>query len=130
MKVKVAELSGAQLDIAVAMAEGLRQAKIHNIMGQKICFAEWATGEFPVAAYSPTQSWFIAGPIIARERIEFILIDDEQPDFIAYVGAVWEYGHAEEWKGKGQGATHLIAAMRAYVTSKFGAEIELPAGDK
>lgn len=68
--------------------------------------------------YSPSTNWALAGPIIERERIE-----------------VSDYG-GDEWLATDnlhtskQGETFLIAAMRCYVASKLGDEVEIPEGLK
>ena len=114
MKIKTSELSGAQLDWAVAMCEG---------------YAEGPSGSFWITEddcvdFKPTTDWSQGGPIIERERIatEFLRWnpDDRQ------VG-VWEAEHYEYGKSsKRHGPTPLIAAMRCYVASKLGEEVEVP----
>jgi hypothetical protein len=59
--------------------------------------------------------WAQAGPIIERERICLI---DQGGD---YWQALWG------WK-EAFGSTPLIAAMRCYVASKLGDEVEVPDG--
>ena len=95
---KTSELQGAALDWAVWSALGLPATYLdHN--GHAANFStQWAQG----------------GPIIERERIN---ISDDGGDG-------WEaddsIGH---W---GYGPTALVAAMRCYVASKLGDEIEIP----
>ena len=104
MKLKTSELTGAALDWAVAKAEG------HDVddptwwpdFGDESCYStDWAQG----------------GPIIEREGIE-----------LAYrVGVHWiatrveSSAVCEAW-----GPTQLVAAMRCYVMSQLGDEIEIP----
>ena len=95
---KTSELTGAALDWAVAKCEGLR-------------FKEWETwGNY-------STDWAQGGPIIERECID-----------LQYQG-----GDVDVWAADIFGAdcsvygdTSLIAAMRCYVTSKLGDEIEVP----
>ena len=101
---KIAELEGGLLDAAVAKAEGLHPFN-HERGGQ--C---WIGGSSTV--YEPSIEWAVGGPIIERERIDLIRLRNQSP--MASVRAVIAYG-----------PTPLIAAMRAYATSKFGNEIEL-----
>lgn len=129
MKHKTSELTGALLDAAVALAEGWVYAEKNvwlppgrvgqrpRIIGGTGCFA-WA----------PSSVRDHGGPIIDRERI-----------------AIWAgHGcwHATPCTSVGydgdssyidvndddsySGPTPLIAAMRAYVASKLGDEVELP----
>ena len=95
MKMKTSELSGAALDWAVNMADGL-----HGVLA-------------PVAYSS---NWSFSGPIIEREGIGL----DYYPD-----SGLWHAGTCEGtvW---GMGRTPLIAAMRCYVISKLGDEVEIP----
>jgi hypothetical protein len=108
-------LSGPLLDYWVARAEGYEIRAIAGIAGeldhilvQGEVFGGWK--------YSPSTDWAQAGVIIDREAIGFIPLSD----------AEWL---AEEHitAHRGRGPTHLIAAMRAYVASKFGDEVsDLP----
>jgi hypothetical protein len=71
---------------------------------------EGACHDEPFPSYST--NWAQGGPIIERERIN-ITYDD-----------VWT---AEDVDGETQwGPTPLIAAMRCYVASKMGDEVDVP----
>ena len=96
---KTSELNGAALDWAVA----------HCI--------EKGFAKFVAAGYRfcPSTDWSQGGPIIERECIELLC---ESPGF-RWV-AMPQKG--PEWRG----LTPLIAAMRCYVASKMGDEIEIP----
>ena len=100
---KTSELTGAALDWAVAKCEGRDQFFSLNLPKHKEhCFSRMA--------YST--DWALAGPIIEREisRIEDL-------------GDTWEacgYGFTAN------GPTPLIAAMRCYVASQLGDEVEVP----
>lgn len=116
---KVSELSGAALDYWVAKAEGFPQCGLHTEDGETVCFLG------PVAmerfTWAPSTAWEQGGPIIERERISVV---NWAPD-------LWTAG----WKRTGPhslavfevpnggGPTALIAAMRAFVASKFGEEV-------
>ena len=67
--------------------------------------------EWHLAAY--TSTWAFSGPIIERERIS--VIGQGGDDWIAEWGWVQVFGD-----------TPLEAAMRCYVASKFGDEIDVP----
>ena len=93
---KVSELQGAALDWAVAKCESTLYAD--GGMWDLFC---------------PSTEWEFGGPIIERERIE---LEWSGPDWLAQIKADNEY----------YGATPLVAAMRAFVASKLGDEVEIP----
>jgi len=103
MKIKTNRLTGVELDWAVAKCEGLAE-------GPEGSF--WVNDE--PCAFEPISNWAQGGPIIEREGIQ-----------IVRVGDVWE-----AWVDADgvfcQGPTPLIAAMRCYVASKLGDEVEVP----
>jgi len=95
---KTNELTGAALDWAVAMAEN------------------WAGADFEIKPYST--DWAHGGPIIEREGL-----------------CLHRYKGTSQWSAtysaqdpECYGPTPLIAAMRCYVASKLGEEVELPEG--
>ena len=99
---KTKELHGAALDWAVDKSLNLNTP--YNSWGQ--------LGKVP--AYST--DWSQGGPIIEREKIE---CDTYRYGWRAarYVSTAPTYGY---------GPTILIAAMRSYVASKMGEEINIP----
>ncbi len=102
MKIKTSELTGAALDWAVAKCENL------NVEVDQAVILE--DGDY----YVPSEDWAKGGPIIERE------IKTLKRDFI-------EGWFARSQTGKtASGSTPLIAAMRCYVASKLGDEIEIP----
>jgi hypothetical protein len=110
VKHKVSELEGALLDTAVAKAEGLSLPHFVSASVHGDAEREW----------SPSDTWEDGGPIIERERIA-----------CEYVGGPlgWEALMDGTFKDQDHGLfgpTLLIAAMRAYVASKFGDEVDLP----
>jgi hypothetical protein len=124
---KVSELQGAALDWAVAKCEGyvveFRYSHHRNEswvvcdMNQD-CRPSDNCDEGRWQMFVPSNVWQDGGPIIEREGI----------NLRALSGALWE---AETWSAGGDqylldGPTPLIAAMRCYVASKLGDEIELP----
>ena len=100
---KTSELTGAALDWAVAKCEGV------------LMRWERSTHDEAPLEYSPSTDWAQGGPIIEREGIELLC---------ETVGFRWVAmpQKGPEWSGP----TPLIAAMRCYVASKLGDEIELP----
>jgi hypothetical protein len=67
-------------------------------------------------AASPAEEWALGGPIIERERITLIWARDN-----GWLAKLNYFPFREEL-----GPTPLIAAMRAYVASKLGDEVDLP----
>ena len=103
MKTKTADLQGQALDWAVAKCEGPRA----NAYGDDV-------DEF--IQYS--RDWSEGGPIIEREKSQ-ITPDEYHSMWCAFMtleGTGFEY-----W-----GPTPLIAAMRCYVASRMGDEIDVP----
>jgi len=93
---KTSELIGMQLDWAVAKADG------------------YPDEDISVDCENYSADWRWGGSIIERERIDILF--QEKNQWLA-VGL----GMCEA-----QGTTPLIAAMRCYVASKLGEEVDLP----
>jgi hypothetical protein len=75
------------------------------------------------ALYSPSTCWSSGGPLIEREHIEIITAWDH--GWEAGINCLTGDGMSAGFGGLGQrGETPLIAAMRAYVASKFGDTVE------
>lgn len=118
MKHKVSEIEGALLDAAVAKAEG-HTALIDG--REVVCMAE-----FP-GSFAPSRTWADGGPIIERELIHLLgrqLAEDAPERWQNWFASL--YDQAGSRLASASGPTPLIAAMRAYVSSKFGEEVELP----
>jgi hypothetical protein len=108
VKIKVSEAIGAQLDQSVVIALGYT-------IDEDGCAVKDGIAEFNVDCFSPSEVWMQGGPIIEREKMSVC------PALNAPWMAVC--GNAEHRK---EGPTPLIAAMRCYVASKLGAEVEVP----
>ncbi|MBB6320566.1 phage protein NinX family protein [Paraburkholderia tropica] len=108
---KVSELSGALLDYWVAKADGSRGAAYSFQDGRYR-----ATDCGVLIFYS--SAWQQAGPIIEREGIAVYLCDT----WVALVRPEICHGYLEADVIE-EGSTPLVAAMRAFVASKFGAEV-------
>jgi hypothetical protein len=110
----VASLEGAALDWAVAKCEG-----VDGYIVNESFMTRWTDDECEGGVdYHYSTDWAQGGPIIEREGI----------NLRALSGALWE---AETWSADGgqyllDGPTPLIAAMRCYVASKLGDEVEVP----
>ena len=111
---KTDELTGAALDWAVAKCEGLWFAEDMGLL---------VGGD---GYYSPSSKWAQGGPIIERERMG-VWFSDAVIEADGTVNRDKCY-YAEDKNGDHvqTGVTPLIAAMRCYVASKLGDEVELP----
>lgn len=99
---KTSELSGAALDWAVTKIEAERQRFL----------------VYPLYITKYSSDWAQGGPIIEREKLSFVAPHDDIQ--------CWEAVHPQHPHDEKYGETPLIAAMRCYVASKLGAEIEIP----
>lgn len=120
MNVKVSDLIGPAFDWAVAKCEGKVEQGVYGTPQL------WNTGlhlhycdVFLGSSYSPSTDWAQGGPIIEREKIgiDYYHIPPTPP--------VWISGIAGTMSTK-EGKTPLIAAMRCYVASKLGNEVDIP----
>jgi len=131
-KHKTGELTGALLDAAVAKAEGYGPPVLFktDALGEGESAALWfphpTLPSFPVSDWQPSATWAQAGPIIERELI------DVSAGCNAGEGDLWDWWAFCPSMRTGDnglvaqyGETPLTAAMRAYVASKFGGEVEL-----
>ncbi len=124
-KHKVAALTGPMLDAAVALAEGKHPYNYTN----KWCLIV-DEQEDETVVYEPSLDWELGGPIIEREQIALKTPRNEpgriEPSWYAHVCPVWtDDGGISSSKGRGHGDTPLLAAMRAFVASRLGPEVEL-----
>lgn len=110
---RTSDLVGAALDWVVAKCEGYETLMHRGELNTLFTDNGW----------KPSTNWAQGGPIIERERIDCI----SDPNGSA------------GWLGRNYvnqkiialyGSTPLIAAMRCYVASKLGDEIEIPEGLK
>lgn len=114
---KTSELSGVQLDWAVAQCEkhevkfecGLLFLTTPNITYGDI--------------YRPSEDWEQGGPIMEREKINIRFITPN-----ASTSPCWAYisMESDDFNVEGWGDTPLVAAMRCYVANKLGEEVEIP----
>jgi hypothetical protein len=131
---KTRELTGAALDWAVAKCEGhlepMRELR-GKMIPRVVLDPEWygydnkpmlrfnpAPDVYYRPDYAPSTDWETGGPIIEREAITV-----SEGSFVRGL----------EWMACDRGSsciqhgpTYLIAAMRCYVASKLGDEVEIP----
>lgn len=122
---EVSELTDAQLDYWVAMAAGLPGVLESYMTKPPKPIACWLlkAGEklpdFGSGPFSPSTEWLQGGPIIERECIS-VYFEDEKNGWNAGFDLCAGDGpgvYMDHWQS---GPTPLIAAMRAFVASKFG----------
>ena len=101
---KTNELIDAALDWAVAKCEG------DELAAKNIQFPMYAKFYIKV---SPSTNWAQGGPIIEREGLT-----------LTHQGTRWAAQTDDDLFA--HGPTPLIAAMRCYVASKLGDEVEVP----
>ena len=77
------------------------------------------TGTFGIDGWNPSTNWAQGGPIIERERITL-----DGTAILNQWMAVFHVPDEEPWEMRGP--TPLIAAMRCFVASKLGDEVEVP----
>lgn len=118
MKRKTSELADLALNWAVATAEG-EEAELDK--GEIVTW-EYVNYRKYRLVWEPSTNWTQGGPMIERERIGLehhrdewyaaVTHEDKEFDGLQLTGA--------------RGPTALIAAMRCFVASKLGDEIEVP----
>jgi len=111
---KTSELNGAALNWAVAKCEGLLAFGYKDDMG--LLLITLSTGE--TEYFKPTLDWAQGGAIIERECIDLEWTGIPNADFFCTIQGKYE----------AHGTTPLIAAMRCYVASKLGNEVQIPEG--
>ena len=101
---KTAELTGAALDWAVAKCEGW----------EKDMLRRYVRNDPEEFHYEYSTDWAQGGPIIERERLDVYGFDGEN------------WCANDNLRATQYGPTPLIAAMRCYVASKLGDDVEIP----
>lgn len=113
MKIKTSELIGPALDWAVAECEGEDFLAEHLTNGIGM--------EFEATRYST--NWAQGGPIIERESITLRV----NACVVGHWAAFIDFGGSNcNVRARQSGTTPLIAAMRCFVASKLGDEVEIP----
>ena len=122
MKVKTSDLIDAALDFAVASA---RDESV-RVEGGRVRFAlSQFTNDYDL--YSPTTDWAQGGPIIGQKignLWKHNKLDPNEPD--VWTAAAYHKAPDGTMLYYEEGPTPLIAAMRCYVASKLGDEIDIP----
>ena len=151
MKYKTSELEGVMLDAAVAKAlgyvylDGQKIAPPHSPSPSeraRLLMSPALTIDDKSEWFEPSSCWALGGPIIERERIGVLPATKQvkgdrnyyrrtgrhlMNEHDGWVAGYEPITHIEfDWGGSSEvGETPLIAAMRAFVASKLGDEVEL-----
>jgi hypothetical protein len=101
---KTSELTGPALDWAVAKCEGRREPELINNF--HVAWYTWGNVHY-------STNWAHGGPII-----------EERSMSVTQHGGIWKASTLRQHAIKGP--TPLIAAMRCFVDSQIGKEIDIP----
>lgn len=122
---KTSELQGAALDWAVAKCEGAVELRENPHRFDKRLICRIAGRTVLIQDFRFSTDWSQGGPIIERELLRLIAPTVLGVDWVARIRQkhlpVGVNGWYEEY-----GPTPLIAAMRCYVASKLGDEVNIP----
>lgn len=135
MKIKTSQLIDSALDWAVAKAEGLLEpSKYYDKMIPRVVVCDKTICDEIVVRlnpipdvyyepfYNPSNNWEFGGPIIERIKgFEFKHWLESKPETCCEA-------HIHNYEGDWIqfGSTPLQAAMRCYVASKLGEEVDIP----
>jgi len=136
LKIKTSKLTGAALDLAVAKCEGFTFEYEHD---NNDFWLECTNHKYPQLSpfgylkevFHFSTDWAQGGPIIERLRFDRITLNVSNN----YTASIKKTTRCIELDGDevfktawihGTGETPLIAAMRCYVASKLGDEVEIP----
>ena len=106
---KTAELIGPALDWVVAKAEGYPTGIWYDEDDMPM------VRDDSIPEWKPSTDWSQGGPIIEREKLSVVI---QRAD-------AW-HASCPRYVFHGYGPTPLIAAMRCYVASRLGDEVEIP----
>ena len=111
MKIKTNTLTDRALDWAVASIEKMPKDALSDVNGHPVVLRTY-WGEVIELRCEFSTNWAQGGPIIEREGIDL------------YQSGLW----AAEIDGehRQEGPTPLVAAMRCYVASRLGDEVDIP----
>ena len=124
MKVKTADLIGLSLDWAVAECLGATRIQLYEYNGRRMIRVSLPEGIH--APWEPSRYWGQGGPIIDQELISVAHDDDDEGQWEAGQRVQLQSVFGFNGDNYSVGPTPLIAAMRCYVVSEFGDEVEIP----
>lgn len=122
---KTSELTGLALNWAVAQCESKIETGAYG--SPKVCSRQLHLhycGTILSFPYNPSTDWSQGGQIIEREKMT-LSYDEDSQDYSAYVSLFRQRGMSNRTRWR-SGSTPLVAAMRCFVASKLGDEVEIP----
>lgn len=133
MKVKTAELSGLQLDVAVALAIGGKLERPHDaqilLNGMHQLCGE-VNKKWSRYVFSPSTDWGQCGPLIDQFKLSLYLHSEYEINGEG-VYDVYEAGCSTDWFVDATTPDPVstdpkVAICRAVVASKLGDEVDIP----
>ncbi|RPJ30100.1 MAG: DUF2591 domain-containing protein [Verrucomicrobiaceae bacterium] len=118
---KASELTGMALNLAVDLAEGWQLVTATDNAGSYPYLMKGDKYKDPKKSRYAS-SWMHAGPIIEREKISVAY----EPSLLYDDSCRWKALFPMSDREHEYGPTPLIAAMRCYVASKLGDEVDVP----
>lgn len=122
MKIETSELVGSALDWAVAVCEGytpVRHSRLAAVMVEKMS-ARGVMQLEHISSLRYSTNWAQGGPIIEREKLDVCWTLFQGWVSLRCTAINEADLHQQE------GPTLLVAAMRCYVASKLGDEVDVP----
>jgi hypothetical protein len=119
MKIKTSELQGSALDWAVAKCEGIELS--NGCYNRLLVDGRMSAGQKMLTPYNPSTDWAQGGLIIEREWLDVTPWPNESDEDLR-----WQCKQHDSIDCVAFGPTPLIAAMRCYVSSVLGDEVEVP----
>ena len=123
MKVKTADLIDLHLDWAVAECLGATRIQLYEYSGRRMIRVSLPEGIH--APWEPSRYWGQGGPIIDQELIS-VAHDDDEGEWEACQRAQLQSMFGFNGDNYSTGPTPLVAAMRCFVASQLGDEVEVP----
>ncbi len=123
MKIKTAKLTDRALDWVVASIEALPKDRLHLFYGKPAIDRE-CLGLIDTLRCEFSTNWAQGGPIIDREGIYFGPLPDKGIRAFQFIDN--EYVNIMDCWGYSENISRLVVAMRCYVYSKLGEEVEVP----
>jgi hypothetical protein len=119
MKIQISEATPLQINWAVAKCEGV-------LVRWSAPHAQLLIEGYPYLVWQAHKDWAQGGPIIEREQL-FVCPYDPSGMGWRCTTKTADYALPSERQYRAQfGQTPLIAAMRCYVASRLGDEIDIP----
>lgn len=125
--IEVSTLTGPLLDYWAGKANGENVGLEQFLTMPPQPCAVWLMGangrpDFTKGEYSPSTNWAQGGPIMEREGISVEIVDKQPIRWMAV--KPHETSNFQEDYYYGYGGTYLETAIRCFVASKFGPQVE------